>query len=44
MSKAGRAVFLDYRSLDLGDLDMAPLREPFAELVLHDQSLSLIHI
>ena len=38
MSKTGRAVFLDYRSLDLGDLDMTPLREPFAELTLHDQS------
>lgn len=40
MSKTGRAVFLDYRSLDLGDLDMTPLRDQFAELVLHDQSAS----
>lgn len=40
MSKTGRAVFLDYRSLDLDDLDMTPLRDQFAELVLHDQSSS----
>lgn len=40
MSKTGRAVFLDYRSLDLGDLDMTPLREPFTDLVLHEQSAS----
>jgi len=31
-----RAVFLDYASLDLGDLDLAPLRAVFDELVLHD--------
>jgi len=31
-----RAVFLDYASLDLGDLDPAPLRAAFDELVLHD--------
>ncbi|TBU89720.1 2-hydroxyacid dehydrogenase [Phytopseudomonas dryadis] len=38
MSNASRAVFLDYASLDLGDLDMAPLREAFGELILHDSS------
>lgn len=32
------AVFLDYSSLDLGDLDMAPLRHAFDELTLHDRS------
>ena len=31
-----RAVFLDYRSLDLGDLDPAPLHTAFDELMLHD--------
>lgn len=30
-----RAVFLDHTSLDLGDLDLAPWRETFSELVLH---------
>ncbi|KIP97782.1 MULTISPECIES: 2-hydroxyacid dehydrogenase [Pseudomonas] len=40
MSKTGRAVFLDYRSLDLGDLDMTPMHEQFAELVLHERSTS----
>lgn len=30
-----RAVFLDHPSLDLGDLDLAPLRASFDELVLH---------
>ncbi|WP_145007680.1 2-hydroxyacid dehydrogenase [Pseudomonas oryzihabitans] len=30
-----RAVFLDYASLDLGDLDPAPLRAAFDELELH---------
>ncbi|MES2820393.1 MAG: 2-hydroxyacid dehydrogenase [Pseudomonadota bacterium] len=29
------AVFLDHASLDLGDLDLAPLREPFGTLILH---------
>ncbi len=33
-----RAVFLDHASLDLGDLDLAPLRAPFDELVLHGRS------
>lgn len=33
-----RAVFLDHSSLDLGDLDMTPLRQLFGELVLHDSS------
>ncbi|MCY1284927.1 Glycerate dehydrogenase [compost metagenome] len=33
-----RAVFLDHASLDLGDLDLAPLRQAFDELVLHDAS------
>ncbi|MDD0841926.1 2-hydroxyacid dehydrogenase [Pseudomonas sp. Gutcm_11s] len=36
MSNSPRAVFLDHSSLDLGDLDMAPLRQMFGELVLHD--------
>ncbi|KTT35443.1 2-hydroxyacid dehydrogenase [Pseudomonas rhizoryzae] len=31
-----RAVFLDYASLDLGDLDLAPLRAEFDDLALHD--------
>jgi len=35
MSNPGRAVFLDHTSLDLGDLDLATLRESFGELVLH---------
>ena len=33
-----RAVFLDHPSLDLGDLDLAPLRAVFDELVLHAQT------
>ncbi|MDH4869353.1 2-hydroxyacid dehydrogenase [Pseudomonas sp. BN515] len=33
-----RAVFLDHASLDLGDLDLAPLRQAFGELVLHAQT------
>lgn len=33
-----RAVFLDHASLDLGDLDLQPLRAVFGELVLHDRS------
>ena len=35
MSKSPRAVFLDHASLDLGDLDMQPLHQAFAELTLH---------
>ncbi|MBM7060148.1 2-hydroxyacid dehydrogenase [Pseudomonas sp. UL073] len=34
-----RAVFLDHASLDLGDLDLTPLRAAFDELVVHDASL-----
>lgn len=34
MNNSARAVFLDHASLDLGDLDMAPLRQAFSELVL----------
>lgn len=33
-----RAVFLDHPSLDLGDLDLAPLHAVFDELVLHAQT------
>jgi glycerate dehydrogenase len=32
------AVFLDYTSLDLGDLDLAPLRQVFGELTLHEKT------
>ena len=39
MSNNRRAVFLDHSSLDLGDLDMAPLARAFGELQLHDRSL-----
>uniref|UniRef100_A4XYJ6 D-isomer specific 2-hydroxyacid dehydrogenase, NAD-binding protein n=1 Tax=Ectopseudomonas mendocina (strain ymp) TaxID=399739 RepID=A4XYJ6_ECTM1 len=35
MSNSPRAVFLDHASLDLGDLDMQPLHQAFAELTLH---------
>lgn len=38
MNNSPRAVFLDHASLDLGDLDMSPLREVFGELVLHPTS------
>ncbi|HGN0775660.1 TPA: glycerate dehydrogenase, partial [Pseudomonas aeruginosa] len=38
MSHALRAVFLDHASLDLGDLDMRPLRAAFDELQLHTAS------
>ncbi|WP_137974350.1 2-hydroxyacid dehydrogenase [Pseudomonas sp. F(2018)] len=38
MTNSPRAVFLDHASLDLGDLDLAPLRQVFGELVLHDAS------
>ncbi|TNF82864.1 2-hydroxyacid dehydrogenase [Pseudomonas sp. ICMP22404] len=34
MTNTGRAVFLDHPSLDLGDLDLAPLRNCFDELQL----------
>ncbi|MDG9924327.1 MULTISPECIES: 2-hydroxyacid dehydrogenase [unclassified Pseudomonas] len=40
MSNSARAVFLDHASLDLGDLDLTPLRQAFGELVLHDASTS----
>lgn len=33
-----RAVFLDHASLDLGDLDLTPLHDCFAELTLHSQT------
>ena len=36
MSSLHRAVFLDHASLDLGDLDLAPLHSAFDELHLHD--------
>ncbi|VXC79144.1 Glycerate dehydrogenase [Pseudomonas sp. 8Z] len=35
MSNSARAVFLDHASLDLGDLNMQPLHQAFAELTLH---------
>ncbi|WP_137821730.1 2-hydroxyacid dehydrogenase [Pseudomonas sp. D(2018)] len=35
---SSRAVFLDHASLDLGDLDLAPLQLAFGELQLHAQS------
>ncbi|HSC83495.1 MAG TPA: 2-hydroxyacid dehydrogenase [Pseudomonas sp.] len=35
MNNNTRAVFLDHASLDLGDLDMTPLRQAFGELVVH---------
>ncbi|WP_324710605.1 2-hydroxyacid dehydrogenase [Pseudomonas citronellolis] len=35
---SARAVFLDTASLDLGDLDLQPLRQVFGELVLHAAS------
>lgn len=38
MSNSARAVFLDHASLDLGDLDMQPLHQAFAELTLHAQT------
>ena len=38
MSNNTRAIFLDHSSLDLGDLDMAPLERAFAELRVHDRS------
>jgi glycerate dehydrogenase len=38
MSNSSLAVFLDHSSLDLGDLDLMPLKQCFAELRLHEQS------
>lgn len=38
MNNGRRAVFLDHASLDLGDLDMAPLRQVFDALHLHAQT------
>lgn len=38
MKNRSRAVFLDHASLDLGDLDLQPLRQLFGELVLHARS------
>ncbi len=38
MSNNSRAVFLDHASLDLGDLNLAPLRQVFGELALYGQS------
>ncbi|GLZ86649.1 glycerate dehydrogenase [Metapseudomonas resinovorans] len=35
---SSRAVFLDHASLDLGDLDLNPLRRTFGELHLHGQT------
>ena len=32
MTNTQRAVFLDYTSLDLGDLDLGPLRRSFGDL------------
>ncbi len=39
MNNGRRAVFLDHASLDLGDLDLAPLRAAFSDLQLHAQTL-----
>ncbi|CAE6894219.1 Glycerate dehydrogenase [Pseudomonas marincola] len=38
MSNSNRAVFLDHHSLDLGDLDMQPLKQVFDELELYPAS------
>ena len=38
MSNSARAVFLDHASLDLGDLNLQPLQQAFAELTLHAQT------
>lgn len=38
MTNTGRAVFLDHPSLDLGDLDLGPLRNCFNELQLFAQT------
>ncbi|MFZ6045252.1 2-hydroxyacid dehydrogenase [Pseudomonas sp. CR3202] len=37
---SSRAVFLDHASLDLGDLDLTPLRQAFSKLQLHPQTAS----
>ena len=39
MTNTRRAVFLDHPSLDLGDLDLGPLRECFSDLQLFAQTL-----
>ncbi|ROO39757.1 2-hydroxyacid dehydrogenase [Pseudomonas sp. 7SR1] len=39
MTNTARAVFLDHSSLDLGDLDLAPLRNCFGELQLFARTL-----
>ena len=39
MTNTRRAVFLDHPSLDLGDLDLSPLRECFSDLQLFAQTL-----
>ena len=39
MTNIRRAVFLDHPSLDLGDLDLSPLRDCFSELQLYPQTL-----
>lgn len=38
MTNSHRAVFLDHPSLDLGDLDLSPLRECFSNLQLFAQT------
>ncbi|WHS59397.1 2-hydroxyacid dehydrogenase [Pseudomonas sp. G2-4] len=38
MTNIARAVFLDHPSLDLGDLDLGPLRKCFGELQLFDRT------
>jgi glycerate dehydrogenase len=38
MTPTPRAVFLDLHSLDLGDLNLAPLQQAFGELVMHERS------
>ncbi len=38
MNNSARAVFLDHASLDLGDLDLTPLRNCFTDLKLYEQT------
>lgn len=38
MLQQTHAVFLDHATLDLGDLDLQPLRERFSRLTLHDHT------